>query len=97
MIPFQFHLERNHRENSKNSECNHFLDYLELHDIERSSAVFESQPIGGHLKAILKKAIAQLKAMTPIRGKAANQLNSSRIFKWPYQAKVMKILEKPIG
>ena len=41
-----------------------------------------------------KKAIAQLKATTPISGNAANQLNSSRIFRCPYQAKVMKIFEK---
>lgn len=40
-----------------------------------------------------KKAIAQLKAITPISGNAANQLNSSRIFKCPYHANVMKTFE----
>lgn len=41
-----------------------------------------------------KKAMAQLNAITPISGSEANQLNSSRIFKWPYQANVMKMFEK---
>jgi hypothetical protein len=38
--------------------------------------------------------MAQLNAITPISGSEANQLNSSRIFKWPYQANVMKMFEK---
>ena len=40
-----------------------------------------------------KKAIAQLNAMTPIRGREANQLNSCFIFKCPYQANVMKTVD----
>lgn len=38
--------------------------------------------------------MAQLNAITPMSGSAANQLNSSRIFKCPYQANVMKMFEK---
>ena len=41
-----------------------------------------------------KKATAQLKAITPINGSAANQLNSCFIFKCPYHAKVMNTFEK---
>ena len=94
MVPFQLHFEGNHREHGKYGERNHLLDDLELHDIKGTAVVAEPQPVGWHLKAIFEKATAQLKAMTPMRGNAANQLNSSRIFRCPYQAKVMKMLEK---
>ena len=40
-----------------------------------------------------KKAIAQLNAITPISGRAANQLYSCFIFKCPYQANVIKTLD----
>lgn len=40
-----------------------------------------------------KKAIIQLNAITPMRGKEANQANSCFSFKCPYQATVIKILE----
>ena len=50
--------------------------------------------LAGTCRQYSKKAIAQLKAMTPISGKEANQLNSSRIFRCPYQANVMKMFEK---
>lgn len=40
-----------------------------------------------------KKAIAQLNVITPIKGKAANQLYSCLIFRCPYQAKVINILD----
>ena len=40
-----------------------------------------------------KKAIAQLNAITPISGRAANQLSSCFIFKCPYQANVIKTLD----
>lgn len=40
-----------------------------------------------------KKAIAQLKAITPISGSVANQEYSCFIFKWPYQANVINILD----
>lgn len=96
MIPFQFHLERNHGKYREDRQCNHFLNHFQLHDIERSAAVLETQSVGRHLQTIFKKAMAQLNAITPMSGSAANPLNSSRIFKCPYQANVMKMFEKSV-
>ena len=45
--------------------------------------------LAGTMNMYSKKAMSQLKAITPIRGNAANQLNSCFIFKCPYHANVM--------
>ena len=55
---------------------------------------FPLKPIrlAGTWKQYSKRAIPQLIRMITNRGSASNHLNS-RIFKWPYHAKVIKTLE----
>ena len=41
VVPFQLHLKRNHRKDGEDGKRNHFLNHLELHDIERTATVFK--------------------------------------------------------
>jgi len=56
---------------------------------------FSTKPIrlAGTWNTYSKKAMLQEKATTPISGKESNQLKVCFIFKCPYQAKVINILE----
>ena len=49
--------------------------------------------LAGTWKQYSNKAKNQLNKMTPNSGKWSNQLNCWRIFKWPYQAHVIKMLD----
>ena len=78
MIPLKrFSLEKQSGKYGKDYQRNHFLYHFQLHQSKRTSVSYK----------------AQLNAMTPIRGREANQLNSCFIFKCPYQANVMKTLD----
>ena len=93
MIPFQLHFKGNHRKNGKYSKRYYLLNHLQLHDIKRTATVFKSQTIGRNLQTIFKKSNRPAESDYSISGNAANQLNSSRIFKCPYHANVIKTFE----
>lgn len=67
------------------------LQHLQLYEREGTSVAVESETVGWHLTAILQKAIAQLKAITPMRGQWALTPVCCNL-RCPYHANVMKTL-----
>ena len=61
MIPFQFHLKGDYRKYGKHHQGYHLLNHFELHYIERTSILTESQTVGGDLQTILKESDAPTK------------------------------------
>jgi hypothetical protein len=82
IVPLDGRTQIENRENREHSQGDYFLDRLQLHGAEFVGA----DAIGGYLKTIFEKAMAQLMTMTLNSG-------TSRYFKCPYQANVMKMLE----
>lgn len=52
VIPLQLQLEGKHGEDGKHGEGDNLLNDLELHDIERSAVVAETDAVGRYLKTV---------------------------------------------
>jgi hypothetical protein len=83
VVPLELVAQIQHGKYGEDRQGDHFLDGLEL----RGGEFVGADAVGGHLKAIFEEGDAQLARMT-------FQSASLRYFRWPYQAKVMKIFEK---
>ena len=55
VVPAELHVESNGREDNEDSECNNFLNYLELHQVERAAVAFKTNSVGRYLKAVFKE------------------------------------------
>ena len=59
MIPlYRLSLEQERDDYCENSEGNHLLNHLELHQVERPPIALEAYPVGRYREAILKKSNA---------------------------------------
>jgi hypothetical protein len=83
VIPAQMLAEVEEGEDGEDHQGDDLLHHLELDGREALGA----DAVGRHLQQYSKKAMPQLTRIT-------FQSASWRNFRWPYQAKVMKMLEK---
>jgi hypothetical protein len=83
VVPAQMLAEVEEGEDGEDHQRDDLLDHLELDGRKAVGA----DAVGRHLKQYSKKAMPQLTRMT-------FHSASWRNFRWPYQAKVMKMLEK---
>lgn len=51
-------LKKDNGENNKYDQCDHFLEYFELHQGKRTARTPETDTVGGYLKAIFEKCNA---------------------------------------
>lgn len=58
MVPPQFRLERPYGEHGKDGQRYHFLYHLELHNVERSAIVAETETVGRYLQTIFEESDA---------------------------------------
>jgi hypothetical protein len=57
MIPSKsFCPENQYCDDGKNAQTDYFLNYLQLYQRERSAITLVTNPVGGHLEAVLKKS-----------------------------------------
>jgi len=88
----RFVLKKYKREHYEHAECDHFLDHLELHKGKRATIFFKTYTIGRHLRMYSNRAMPQLMRITATRLRFWLQVISLN-FRWPYHAKVIKVLE----
>ena len=55
VVPLDVHVKGNHREEDKHHQGDDLLQYLKLHQRERTAITLEADAVGRHLQAILEK------------------------------------------
>ena len=55
VIPLHLHVKRHYREDNKHHQRDHLLQNLQLHERERTTIAFKTNPVGRHLQAVLEE------------------------------------------
>ena len=94
VVGFQgFSLKENGSEYHKYHEGDNLLDYFELHKRKGTSGTWKPILLAGTWAQYSKNAIAQLKSITPKSPQLETSLLPLPNLRWPYQARVIKLLD----